>query len=292
MELYYNGDRRLDISIPVPPVDGTLGVFIKDSEGEVLKEIQTVVVDPDTGGYYITVPYSILASRTPFYLDVVFTYLEDGIPTQYHNNKRVEVVFPLVSVNEVREELELDPLEADDDKIRRAERRARVMIENATGQVFAPSREILDAQISSNGSLRLPKKLNSLISVDGLNAPSYYVIDPTGFRLAVKYPRKRNDIRASGFPISPPNYRTIGVTPVKVLGNWGYETVPTDIKEAALLLIEQALCSDSLYRERYLQSMTAADWRIEFNSQAYAGTGNAIADKILAKYQVSHMAVV
>jgi len=69
-----------------------------------------------------------------------------------------------------------------------------------------------------------------------------------------------------------------------ISGVWGYEAVPESVKEAARLLVNDYACADSQYRDRYLTSMTAADWRIQFNSGAFVRTGNVRADQLLSEY--------
>jgi hypothetical protein len=70
-------------------------------------------------------------------------------------------------------------------------------------------------------------------------------------------------------------------------GNWGWEEVPAAVKEAAKLLVNDYACADAQYRDRYLTSMTAADWRIQFNSGAFKGTGNVRADQLLSDFVVT-----
>jgi hypothetical protein len=67
-------------------------------------------------------------------------------------------------------------------------------------------------------------------------------------------------------------------------GEWGYESVPTIVQEAALLLIEQYLCPDDTYRERYVTNLRAADYSYSLKGKAYHGTGNAVADYLLLEY--------
>lgn len=205
----------------------------------------------------------------------------------------LEVIVPLVEVGTAREELEI-PADITDDKIRLAERRVRMLIERITGQSFAPEEAILPATQLSDGSVRLPKRLISLTGVGGAQNALYYTLGGDGWFLNILYPNKRTGIRASDVPIADPfaRYRSPKVEKVSVSGLWGYERVPTDVQEAALILIEQQLCPESIYAERYLKTMTAADFRFEFDPGAYRGTGNVIADQLLARYTTRNAAVI
>jgi hypothetical protein len=77
-----------------------------------------------------------------------------------------------------------------------------------------------------------------------------------------------------------------------VEGVWGYQDVPGDVKQAARLLVQDYSCDESLWRERYIDSVRAGDWRFEFNAQAFAGTGNVQADQILSGYRRATMVVI
>lgn len=218
-----------------------------------------------------------------------------------------QVVVPLVSLDTLRLELELGD-EFSDEKIILAERRVRRIIERTTGQVFAPTQQNLWATQTSSGDIRLPQRLISFTAVGGVGNTLYYTIAGENWWLnsLIHNPLKRTGIRAgayvndageelysSGAPIRYPfGSRAPATSKVLVSGVWGYETVPSDIEEAAIILIEQQLCPDSLYAERYLKTMTAADFRFEFDPGAYRGTGNVIADQLLSKYRVRAAAVI
>lgn len=213
-----------------------------------------------------------------------------------------DVVVPLVEIDDIRSNLELSTLEFSDEKIVNAERRARIQIENATGQKFETTKETLYAVGSGDRRLRLPKRL---VSLDGIGIlREGYPFNSANFRIAqngyalVYEPAFLGSeiIVAGGVPITDP-YSTInkvwrGGKEIPVTGTWGWQRVPKDVAEAAIILIEANLCADSLYRERYISRMTAADWSMQFDAEAYSGTGNVVVDQILAPYQANNMAVV
>lgn len=80
--------------------------------------------------------------------------------------------------------------------------------------------------------------------------------------------------------------------PFEITGDWGYKFIPPAVKEAARLLANDYACSEAAYRDRYLKSIRAADWRLEFSSQAWESTGNARADMLLDEYVLIDWAVV
>lgn len=80
--------------------------------------------------------------------------------------------------------------------------------------------------------------------------------------------------------------------PFEITGDWGYKTVPAPVKEAARLLVNDYACSESAYRDRYLESIKAADWRLQFSSRAWESTGNARADMLLSEFVMLDWAVI
>lgn len=64
----------------------------------------------------------------------------------------------------------------------------------------------------------------------------------------------------------------------------GVYAVPSDIVRATQLLIEDIECGKLEYYKRYVSSYNTDQFRIQFDSQSFEGTGNLIVDKILSKY--------
>lgn len=204
-----------------------------------------------------------------------------------------DVVTRILSDVEIRE---VHPA-ATKDEIIRIERATRHIINAHTGQRFG--RSVGDRKVRGTGSksLFLPERLLSLESVNGVSASSRYVVDADGYVLR-HYPWGVPPVKADfdglhmhvGGVIHNPNsvnmaewkksqYFTIG-------GIWGWEQVPQQVKEAAKLLVNDYACADIAYRDRYLASMTAADWRIQFHAGAFTNTGNVRADQLLSDYVI------
>jgi hypothetical protein len=67
----------------------------------------------------------------------------------------------------------------------------------------------------------------------------------------------------------------------------GYPTVPSDIARAATLLIDDIKCGRNDYYQRYISAYNTDQFRLQFDSRVFEGTGNIIVDKILSKYAKS-----
>lgn len=70
----------------------------------------------------------------------------------------------------------------------------------------------------------------------------------------------------------------------KVLITHGYTSVPSDIRKATELLVEDIACGKLEYYQRYITSYSTDQFRVQLSQQAFSGTGNIIVDKILSNY--------
>ncbi len=77
-----------------------------------------------------------------------------------------------------------------------------------------------------------------------------------------------------------------------VSGVWGWESVPVDVQKAAEVLFSDYVCNEATYRNRYVQDVSAQDWKIRFSGRTWDGTGNVIADQLLDKFRLSGMAII
>lgn len=64
----------------------------------------------------------------------------------------------------------------------------------------------------------------------------------------------------------------------------GYKVVPSDIKDAITMMIDDLKCGRLDYHKRYITSYSTDQYRIQIDKSAISGTGNILVDKILEKY--------
>lgn len=68
-------------------------------------------------------------------------------------------------------------------------------------------------------------------------------------------------------------------------GVFGYDRVPSDVKAAALLIAGLWGCKQTLWRDRFIQTMRSSDWSLQYHDGAFGpSTGSVTADNLLAKY--------
>lgn len=215
----------------------------------------------------------------------------------------IDVVTPILPLSE------LDTLLIDVPKKERHESESvvRRVIEVYTGQHFGKVTEIKDVNGSGGTELRLPAPLLSFTSV----SDDHFNYEVSSF-----------DTRGNGWFLTsaPGSYWTIKNSPPEevldafngviyapgtikrrdfeymntysIAGVWGYEQVPWDVVQAARMLISDYACQDASYRDRYLESIKSADWRLQFRQAAYDGTGNLKADQLLEPYRLVNIGII
>lgn len=294
MEIYRNETAQIKLTVPVTAVDGSFVVTATDGS-DVLYTFPTV--SAVSGGYQVVLPFSLVDRDRKFTINWTFDYLESSVEKSYTAKTFVEVVTPYVTLDEIRDALgTMPPLT--DPELKRVERRIRGVVDNYTGQNFGKFTGSYRIQAFGEENLQLPARLVNLTAVAGAN---YTDIARYGTRGDGWYLGNAVDLYSDGSYTSngvisyPGSYRTnpwrdnVWYT---ITGDWGYEDVPTNVKEAMLILIEDAICPDSEYRDRYIDSVKTADYQYMYTSNAFRGTGSVIADQLLEPYRRPALAVI
>jgi len=291
MNVYtYSTNRTVHLDIPVVANSGTLDVKILDGETE-LYDVPTVAYE--NGRYSFSLPFFLSREERELTVHWSFTYTENGETYEFDEYTPLSVVTPLLTKAEIKQ---IHP-NATDDEVVRIEEAVRLIIQAHTGQKFGKFIGTYSVKGSDGNVLQLPARLLKLTSVNGLedNPNRYFFIGGDGWTLQ-HFPWGVPPVKADyhelhqhvGGVIHNPNMVKLGEfyksMTYNITGEWGWDRVPDAVKEAAKLLVNDYACGDAAYRDRYLTSMTAADWRIQFNSGAFARTGNVRADQLLSDY--------
>jgi hypothetical protein len=127
---------------------------------------------------------------------------------------------------------------------------------------------------ASEFKVTLDKTAIYRVEVDAANRISY----PT-----IKLPAASGDIATAiyNYGTFPPGYDYIFVL------DEGFKTVPSDIRYAAEILVDDLKCGRLDYYKRYVTSYNTDQFKIQFDKQSLEGTGNIMVDKILDKYMKS-----
>lgn len=69
-----------------------------------------------------------------------------------------------------------------------------------------------------------------------------------------------------------------------VSGSFGWPTIPTDVKDAAALLIDDIKCNNLRYVNKYIQTFETDAFKLRYAKMFSDTTGNKIVDDLLDKY--------
>ena len=309
MEIYRNNTAEVELKVPATAINNTLKATA--IEGNVVLHTFPTV-NEISGGYSVTLPFSLVQSDRTFEIKWEFDY-EDfpGAPTlsKYEHSTEVNVVTPYVSLEEIKQFIPdvldmFDTEEKMDMELRRLERRIRGVIDNFTGQSFGRYVGTRNVIGSGEEQLRLQDRLvrfdnitgsNIIYASDGVSYPELYTVRGNGRFVGFSNPLPDGVYQPKNVITDPDTVFSRGFRDnvvYTVSGVWGWEDVPSAVKEAALSLCEDALCPQSEYRDKYLKSISGDGWRYEFTPNAYYGTGSVVADRLLEPYRYNSMVVI
>lgn len=258
-----------------------------------LQPVIATVLVYNTNDHIAQVPYSITHLDGDF--TVEWTYTVDTV--SYTKTFTHSVVTPLMPLD-VLTTTEAVELEA----------AVRYFIEAYTNNYFGSFTGSFAIQGTGHSALELPRRLQSLDSVtlngDVFAADAFvttgdgwFLNRAPGISLSIKdappedyIPDYANNLIVP--PFSPFNTMFKDNVVFTVAGTWGYDSVPADVVTAADLLFNDYACADATYRNRFINSIRAGNWRFDLRDDAFAGTGNLTADRLLDKYRVDTMVII
>jgi hypothetical protein len=241
-----------------------------------------------------TLPYSATLIEDEISVQLTFTYQSQPVIL----TRNVQIITPILEAREVKK---IIGATATDEEAFAAEASARYIIQAYTGQSYGSFTGAISVTGNGDSTLRLPRRLISLDSInDNTVLPEWVSLRGGGWFLVsqmVGAPTVRADFDGwhqnpwSGVITPPPRWarNLVGFgygLEFIINGKWGWDDVPPAVVEAAKLLINDYACGDSLYRDRFIETITGPDWQMQFNDGAYTSTGNVRADQLLADYKL------
>jgi hypothetical protein len=303
-QVFWNGDIATPDSTPIVKVyditsDPAINPTINPTE--LLDTLTAVLDENNPGTYTVYVPYEFTdRNRT---LRLQWEYSIDG--TNIARSDEVFVVTPYVDFNHVQDlgfsTDSSDPNYRSYKDLVRAEKYARKQIEQYTGQSFFLYDDVFVLNGYDSDTLPLPAKIyelhelyaNDILLVDNLNEINNWNYDvqisDTGYGIRVnKASLLDNTVYTANGMVPPTINDSSGIfqdnVSYKVQGRFGWERVPDDVELAAIELMKDYFSKDTAWRNKYIKNISTFDWDFEYTSEAYAGTGNAYADRLLADY--------
>lgn len=252
-------------------------------------------------GLSVGIPYEITHMDGEF--SVVWNYSMDA--KDYVRRESLSVVTPLFTKTELVDS-DSDFGTLTDAQVVKLERLIREVIERYTGQTFGFREGTLD--LYGNGTKVISTSGTRVTSITSLTPYGY--VSPVGYEYGGRlindgysiiktvpndYSIKADDTSVYesliGYHLGYGNTVFPNGARFTLTGRFGYDSVPQPVKDAALQLAQTYSCDEHVWRDRYVKSMRAADWRVDFQQESYNGTGSLLADQLLAPYIVSTMVV-
>ena len=279
--------------------------------GDVLDIIVAVKSEIDAGTYIIYIPYEYTNRQRQ--LRLVWSYVLNG--EYVEKSHKIYVQTPYTDISQAIEALGLgsdysDPNSKSYFQLCSAERYARKLIENYTGQNFYLYDDVQVAYGSGSDVLPLPYKLselhelyqNDILLLDELNNVNNWnydtMISESGFAIRVNRANMLDNTVYTANGMVPP---TINDTwngafntnsTYRVQGRFGWQDVPDEVDLACIELMKDYFSKDKTWRNKYMKSIKTFDWQFEYNPETYSGTGNLYADQLLSDYVINKMVVI
>ena len=260
---------------------------------------------PATGRYYYMLTPSI--TENPRQLRVSWSYQIGG--TQRKGSTTVFISVPYATIDDLRTIKELN--DYSDEELKSMERLVSKVIDVFCGQSFGYEKNAIKTSFGQNSDfLWLPERLHRLEDVTILDDYVSVLRNPEGDIVGKDFDsrsireyvvldqdnpwRIRNRRNIDYITLSVTNsrgmFRSGAIYAVK--GDWGYPFVPIQVTEAAKILVKTYFYDDATYRERYITTIRAGNWRMEFQATGDETTGSANADMILTAYKNINAAVI
>lgn len=265
----------------------------------------------DAGTYQIILPLALVKRTRKF--KIVWSYEING--DEGSHISYMDVVTPYASMFDIMDDLNIgtDPGDANYKsyhELQMAEKWARKVIENYTGQSFYLYDDVHIVYGDGSDSLRLPFKINQLhelyesdiLLVDNINDINNWSYDTqiseSGFGIRINRASMLDNTVYVANGMVPPSINDSwnGVFKkdytYRVQGRYGWDFVPDEVEEATIQLIKDYFSKDRVWRNKYVHSVQSFDWHFEYNTAAYIGTGNIYVDQILLPYVLTQMVVI
>ena len=279
--------------------------------GTILATLTVVKSEVDSGTYAVYIPLTYTDRQRQLRLN--WSYTVGSVSTEI--NHKVYVQTPYTDLSQAIDSLGLgsdysDPNTKSYAELCSAERYARKLIEAYTQQQFYLYDDVQIAYGSGSDVLPLPYKLaelhelyqndilllNTLTNVNNWNYNT--IISESGFGIRVNRADMLDNTVYTANGMVPPTINdtwggsfAVGST-YRVQGKFGWEEVPDEIDLACIELMKDYFSKDKIWRNKYMKSIQTFDWKFEYNSGTYSGTGNLYADQLLLPYVINKMVVI
>lgn len=303
-QIYWNGDIGTPNANPTVKLydvtnDPAINPAIPPST--ILETLPSVQDENNPGSYTVYIPFQYTDRNRTLRLRWEYNIGANAVSRE----DEVYVVTPYVDFNHVQDlgfSIDAsDPGYKSYKELVLAERYARKQIEQYTGQKFYLYDDVYTLYGYDSDTLPLPAKINDLHelyandillldTINNIDNWNYNVeITTTGYGIRVnRAGMLDNTVYVANGMVPPSINDGTGIfrsgVQYKVQGRFGWEKVPDDVELAGIELMKDYFAKDRSWRNKYIKNISTFDWDFEYTSEAYSGTGNAYADRLLADY--------
>lgn len=279
--------------------------------GTLITQLVATKSEEDIGTYKIVFPFALTERQRKFKLRWNYAVGSEIV----HHYSTVDVITPYIELADAIEDLGFgndpsDPNNKSYHELIMAEKWARKVIENYTGQSFYLYNDLHIVYGDNSDSLRLPYKINALhelyqndiLLVDNINEINNWnyetQISESGFGIRVNRASMLDNTVYTANGMVPPSINDtyggvfVNGSVYRVQGVYGWDRVPDEVNEACIHLMRDYFSKDKAWRQKYIHSVQSFDWHFEYNTGAFLGTGNLYVDQILLPYVLTQMVVI
>jgi hypothetical protein len=310
-KVFWRGEPTDTDNLPVVSVyDVSNDPITPINPNTVLFNVTAEKLETDNGLYQIFLPTSITNKTRE--LKVSWTYAISGL-TQVKEHK-LFVVQPYTDLAQASTVMGIgndlsDPNYKSYDELFAAEKYARKVIENYTGQEFYQYYETHSVYGTDSDTLSLPSRITNLYklysndvlledNINNIDNWNYQVdITESGFGIRInRAAMLDNTVYTANGMVPPSIHDSPGIfqrgVRYTVFGKFGWEAVPDEVELACIELMKDYFSKDNLWRNKYVNKISTFDWDFEYGSGATSGTGNLYADQLLSDYVVSKVLLI
>ena len=216
----------------------------------------------------------------------------------------VSLVRPYVTADELAEELGLtivtgtpaDTSEIKRSTLERYERQARMFINSKIDDKIRLRYKTVTVVGEDTDVLYLGERIESFDkitkddevvydSAEDINL-LYYTLEISKSKLQLKphLPQYNIDEGKAVSAIYDPGYFERGSI-YSVRGEYGWNNVPEELREATIILVDDMRCNDFSYRNKGLKSVKNDSFDLQYSDAIFAGTGNILVDSLISDFK-------
>lgn len=278
--------------------------------GTLITTITAEKRETDFGVYQVHLPLELSNRDRQFRL--VWKYQVEE--TEVSRDHKIFITTPYVDITQASEVLGVgadysDPNNKTFAELMEAERYARKLIENYTQQQFYLYDDVTVVYGSGADVLPLSSKLsvlheltvNDLLLVDNINNINNWgyetLVSESGFGIRInRASMLDNTIYTANGMVTPTINDYSGVftkdAVYRVAGRYGWSQVPDEVELACIELMKDYFSKDKVWRNKYVKNIQTFDWKFEYDTTTFSGTGNNYADQLLLPYVINRMVVI